>query len=84
MNGEGLSPQSKKDIAELLDLKIKKRKCKYPVLRIYEAPEPRSIPQGMSIQEAFILQNTVNKQLRNIVIKYTKGNTFVNETYTNE
>ena len=77
----GLDVQTKKDIAELLDIKVEPCECKYPKLPIFKVPEKKKVPNGMSIEEAFYRQNAVNEQLRVICGKYRHVAVVTNREY---
>jgi len=77
----GLDTQTKKDIAELLDIKVKPCECKYPKLPIFKVPAKQKVPKGMSIEEAFYRQNAVNEQLRGVCAKYRRVAIVTNREY---
>ena len=81
VNKDGLTPETKKEIAKLLDISEPQIECRYPKLPIDKIPPKQKFKKGTSLEKAFVLEARTNTYLRKICEKNNKIHATVNRRY---
>ena len=78
---DGVALDTKKTIADALDIKAVKQKCTYPKIRIYPSPREEKCPKSMTLKECFMMQYRIARHVRSTLVKQRNTCIAINKRY---